>query len=214
MQLIDETLTSRLAPNGVFGRAKGRREEVLRAAALEFLEKGYPGATIQGIADHLSISKGAAHHRMGSKEQLFYEILVTGSGDAVRRLQEIISYPLTPSDRLRLALLLSMSAMLTEPQGQLAFEVPSYLSYLSAEHRAHVGALRDKYQEGIVQLIEEGIKVGEFRDLPDPKVVGFGLIGLCRSLRPWFRPDGPLSFAQVAEIWWDLAVKGLQAPRS
>jgi len=50
------------------------REAVLAAAAAEFCEKGFDGATAAGVARRAGVSKQLINHHFGSKEALFREV--------------------------------------------------------------------------------------------------------------------------------------------
>src|SRR3954452_6177364 len=52
----------------------GRRDEILREAALLFLESGYRGTSMGTIADRVGIAKPTLYHYWRSKEDILYEI--------------------------------------------------------------------------------------------------------------------------------------------
>lgn len=47
------------------------REEILRAARLDFAEKGYDGASVRGIARRAGVDPALVHHYFGTKDQVF-----------------------------------------------------------------------------------------------------------------------------------------------
>ena len=51
------------------------KEEIHKAAILEFSENGLRGASTQGIADRAGISKTKLHYHITSKEELYEEVL-------------------------------------------------------------------------------------------------------------------------------------------
>lgn len=54
---------------------KRTRQRILRAAAKEFTQKGFDGATVFGIAQRAHVSKQLVHHHFRSKDKLFQEVL-------------------------------------------------------------------------------------------------------------------------------------------
>lgn len=192
-----------------------KRDAVRRAAAQVFVEKGFRDATIQDIADRLGMPKGSAYYHMGSKEELFYEILVVGVTELVERLETIASYPLSVLDRLRLAIRDNLRSAVEEIHAPLVLKLTQDLEFLTPEHRAEYIALRDRYQRGFEGLIEEGIASGELRPLPNPKIAAFGILGMLSHFGRWYRPGGPLSVNDIADIYWDFIRAGLvAAPRT
>lgn len=58
------------------GRPKGTsdsRQKILDAAALEFGERGYDGATVRSIARRAGVDAALVHHYFGTKAELFTE---------------------------------------------------------------------------------------------------------------------------------------------
>jgi AcrR family transcriptional regulator len=51
------------------------RQRILDAAAKEFIQKGFDGATLFGIAQRARVSKQLIHHHFRSKDGLFQEVL-------------------------------------------------------------------------------------------------------------------------------------------
>lgn len=69
-----ERTAAEAAPPPRQGRRPGEstaREEILRAARGEFAEKGYPHATIRGIARAAGVNTKLVHYYFGTKQDLF-----------------------------------------------------------------------------------------------------------------------------------------------
>jgi AcrR family transcriptional regulator len=182
------------------------------AAAQVFLERGYTDASIQEIADRLGIPKGSAYHHVQSKEQLLYDVLTSGMDDLLQRLATIVGYPLSAAERLRLAMWDSLRASFDEERPATGVALYPDIRYLSDAHRKSYVESRDRYQNLLEGLLEQGIEAGEFRAIESPKMVIFGLLGMLANARLWFRPDGDLTLQDVAAYWWDLVFSGLRAP--
>jgi hypothetical protein len=60
----------------------------------------------------------------------------------------------------------------------------------------------------IREVIEAGVANGEFRPT-DPSVAALGIIGMCNYVTTWFRPEGPRSVAEVADVYAAMAVAAL-----
>jgi TetR/AcrR family transcriptional regulator len=53
-----------------------KRRQILDAAAREFAEKGYDGASLNRIIDDAGVSKGAMYYYFDDKEDLFHTVIV------------------------------------------------------------------------------------------------------------------------------------------
>jgi AcrR family transcriptional regulator len=186
------------------------RLSVQRAAAEAFLENGYADTSIQDIADRVGIPKGSAYHYVQSKEQLLFEVLMSGIEGLVSDLQTIASYPLAASDRLRLAIWSSLKSSFDDSQPAISVALQPDFRFLTPEHLGAYISSRDQYQEVFNRLLSEGSERGEFRHLENPKMVVFAILGMLANVRRWYQPEGPLSLEDIAGIWWDLVFNGLQ----
>jgi AcrR family transcriptional regulator len=170
-----------------------KREEIYGVAAQVFQERGFAGTTIQAIAEALGIPKASAYHHIGSKEELFFEILMTGVMGLVQRLETIAAYPLSALDRLRLAIHDNMRSGVEEVHSPLALMTRD-THVLSPEHRAEFRQVQRRYEQVFLGIIEEGIANGEIRPLPNPRIAMFGILQMVGSFSRWYKPSGPLTW--------------------
>jgi len=66
-----------------------RRAQILEAAIACFGEKGYYGTSIDDIAAHTHLSKGAIYHHFESKRDIFLALFEEWSGDLLTRWRSI-----------------------------------------------------------------------------------------------------------------------------
>jgi hypothetical protein len=75
---------------------------------------------------------------------------------------------------------------------------------------AQAAKAKREYDRTIERVVREGIAAGAFRDLP-PTMVVFGILGMCNWLHTWYRPDGPLSPEQIADVFVTVLERGYLA---
>ena len=80
--------------------------------------------------------------------------------------------------------------------------------HLSDPRRAAVLARRDAYEATFRRVITDGIATGSFT-MTDPAIASMFLLTALNGIPTWYRPDGPLSPAQLADLYADLAVRSL-----
>ncbi len=189
------------------------REAVRRAAAKVFMEKGFAETSIQDIADELGRPKASVYYYVSSKEGLLYEILISGMEGLVKRLEDICSYPLSALNRLRLAVRDNMRSSIEELHAPVAVDMHREALSLESEHRDEYLALRKRYQDMIVGLLEEANTMDEAK-IDNPKLIAFAILGMTHHFQRWFKPDGDLSLVEVADIWWSFMLGGLEGTGS
>ncbi len=69
---------------------------------------------------------------------------------------------------------------------------------------------RDKYEEGVRNLILAGTRSGEFAPC-DPALAVRAILGSLNWSIQWFSPDGPLTAVEIAERFADYLIRGLLA---
>lgn len=161
-------------------RQRQEREQLILCAAQELLlERGYHEMSVDEIAERVGISKGTVYLHFDGKEALLFALLNRGMREFTRAIDDTLSGPATPREKLRAVLELFYSGISSAHAqvARAAFQNPALLGRL-AEHRQRLSEVWDGPRKRIAALIEEGKAAGEFDpDLPTPV-----LLNLFRSL--------------------------------
>ena len=192
------------------GRAAGyedQRELILERAAALFARGGYPGTSMNQVAEACGLSKATLYHYYRDK----YELLVSIADGHVSRLQGTVDEALAQEET---------------PQGQMRVLIRRLVEeYASAqnEHRVlteDVKFLQPEDRERI--LGKERDMVAAFARVvtalrPDLKEAAMSkpltmlLFGMVNWMFTWMRPQGALAYEDMAPVVADLFLGGLQA---
>ncbi|HWT22736.1 MAG TPA: hypothetical protein VN213_04450 [Solirubrobacteraceae bacterium] len=71
---------------------------------------------------------------------------------------------------------------------------------LPAEHRRRIRSLKRLYLEELRGILREGARKGAF-SFGDLRITAFAIASLCASAHAWYDPEGPLTPAQVGEMY-------------
>jgi len=182
------------------------RERILRAAAFLFRKKGFKGTSMREIAEIVGINKSSLYHHIRSKQALLYEILEHTVDKAIGRLERIARSDLPPSERLRLAVENHVTHLIEDLDNVACF-IEEGKALAPERMRAYI-AKRDRYEGFFRQVIEEGIRAGEFRPA-DVKLAGFAVLGMCNWVARWYRADGGYTGEEIATSFSEFALRGL-----
>lgn len=154
-------MTAAPAAPGRLERRKARtRAAILAAATRLFHEQGFEATSIQQIAELADTGVGTLYGYFHSKEDILREVLRQSRDEAVARYQSAVSENTPAIDRVNRALE-SMAAYLDQNRRLLVS-----VFRLAARERP----VDDDYAEWLLrsftELIEAGIRSGEFRPLP------------------------------------------------
>ncbi len=61
-------------------------------------------------------------------------------------------------------------------------------------------ALGERYERAVQQIIDDGLKSGEFRADVDPQMMKFAIIGALNWTHRWHNPDRRLSGAEIGDV--------------
>jgi AcrR family transcriptional regulator len=188
-----------------------RKQEIARIAARLFAAQGFHGTGINELAQEVGLGKGALYYHIKSKEDLLYEISTAHVFQMIEIGEELGEREdLTPTEKLRQ---LSKSLMITigENRAELTVFFREVQS-LTDERGEAVRELRDRFEQIWARVIEDGVAKGEFRSLD--RVAIKGLLGLHNYSYIWLDPDGRCTPEEVSEVFMDLILNGLAAPKA
>lgn len=190
-------------------RADARRVGILRAAARIFRNRGFAAAGMREIAVAADLSPANLYHYFKGKDELLYfcqdrtlDRLLAGLA-AARRADGSLA------DRLRTLAVTHVRSLIDEVEGSAAhFEVDA----LPPPLRTRIVAKRDRYERGVRTLIADGIRRRAL-GAADATVATRAFLGALNWTAHWYRPEGPQTADEVADLVADYAVAGL-SPKS
>jgi TetR/AcrR family transcriptional regulator, cholesterol catabolism regulator len=82
---------------------------------------------------------------------------------------------------------------------------------LNEERLALIVPKRDEFRLNVEKLLKEGIENGEFREDLNAPIITFGILGAANWSYQWFNPNGVSTDREVAEIFVEMILEGIQA---
>jgi TetR/AcrR family transcriptional regulator len=114
------------------------------------------------------------------------------------------------AEKLRLVIESHLRCVLDEVEGSAAHLLTAHLP---PRLQRPLVAKRDRYEEGVRQLIVAGIQSGEF--IPcDAALAARAILGALNWSVRWFSHEGPLTASQIAEEFSYFLIRGLTAKPS
>jgi AcrR family transcriptional regulator len=188
-----------------------RRDELLRAAARVFAEKGFHGARISDVAEEAGVAYGLVYHYFRSKDELLETIFRESWGRLIGVLESIADTPKPALERLRLVTAALLRTWQQEPDlvRVLVREVAR-----SAQVQSHAGELGAAFAI-IRRVIEDGQASGEIRAELDPRLAAWIVYGAVEELHTgWVLgqlPDDDEAVALAERTLFDVVVHGMSA---
>ncbi|HID92617.1 MAG TPA: TetR/AcrR family transcriptional regulator [bacterium (Candidatus Stahlbacteria)] len=159
---------------------KERKGRILSVARQVFAENGYKGAVMEEVAKRSGLGKGTVYRTFKSKEKLFFTVF----GDALSALEETMFSELmkeeTAMGKLKRATKLYLKFF---EKNKDLFKILVYNAYTFEKNlEKKVRKRYLPYIQYITEIIEEGIKDGELKEIEDVEGSAFALMGVCNGL--------------------------------
>jgi AcrR family transcriptional regulator len=183
------------------------KERLLHVATRLFARHGFEGTSVQDIVDAAGVTKGAMYHYYDSKDDLLYELYHQVLSIQLSHLEQIVAGAGTAEQRLRAAAADVVRTSLDSLDDMIVFF--RSLHMLPDDKQAKVRAERRRYHDKFKALVAEGVAAGTFRSDISPDIVVHYFLSVVNQLGSWYKPDGPLSPDQVAELFTELFIGGL-----
>lgn len=204
----------------VLGRPGPRedgRKAILEAAATAFARRGYLATSIDAIADELGATKGRVYHYYRGKAEIFLDVVVTGMYDLIAELSPISKQEgLSPSDRIyRMAHLHASLMMVRNHPMRVSVQAVEMRTVpeieIHQETLTEVFELRRRYEQIFIDVVEEGVKAGDFGDL-DSNLAVKSALGSLNWIPIWYTPErgSEEDIERVADSFARFIVNGLK----
>ncbi len=165
-------------------RKKHRWEEnrkfILQAAERVFAQKGYKLATMDDIAEEVQFSKATLYRYYHSKRDILFETILDSfkavevklrminekKETAEKKLKEITRFALQFfRNKKNISRVFLMERSLMKTILELSPEEQKSLSQLEKRFLEGIRTRKERMLEALVEIFEEGIKAGEFREM-------------------------------------------------
>lgn len=171
-------------------------------------DKGYDATSVQEIVAAAGVTKGGFYHYFRSKAELLRLIHQEFVDHELRRIRHIVATVEDPRDQLRATIRSLLQGVSRHRQQIVIFE--QEWRYLAGDGYEDIRRKRAEIVELLTGQIERGIAAGVFSPHQPPRMVTFAIMGMCAWAYRWFRPNGALSSDEIADLWADMILKGIE----
>lgn len=189
-----------------------RREEIIRAAALVFRDRGFEAATLRDVALALDTDRATLYYYVGSKEELLQEIVREALGRDVQAAEAVKRSRATTPEKVR-ALIESMVTSYAEnyPHMNVYIEDLGRIARQDSEWSTDVIARTRAYESLVHSILNKGRRDGTLRtDLP-VELCALALFGMINWMHRWYRPNIKWSPQEIANTFTELFLNGYGA---
>lgn len=166
---------------------------ILDAAAAVFMKQGFAATSLDDISDNYGASKGVIYYHFRNKTKLFFAVQRRAMELTRAAILDVARGPGTPRERLK-GMATAHTLLMMEHLDYLRVAAQGLEMHLSGrtteEERQEIASiteLRDGNERLYLEVIEQGVKSGEFRKL-NSRVAVKPLLGALNWTSRWYHP--------------------------
>ena len=193
-------------------KSLARRNQIIQSAIILFDEAGYSSTSLDDIAKDAGLTREGVYYYFKNKSEILYEIIEPQSASLLFGLKEIVDNDdLSHEMKLRGAIenhldrfdryCLEMTVCLRDGLIEMDSEIWDKMK-----------KFWKPYEAMWCDLIESGQQSGAFRKIGDPKLIAFGILGMCNWMARWYDQSGPFTVDKIIECYSDLVLGGVCQP--
>ena len=185
-----------------------RKEQVIRSAAQLFREKGYAASSMRDLAQKLGIEAASLYSHIKSKEEILQNLCFDMAAEFRKSLEEVEKQKLTATDKLRRGIIGHIQVMAKDLTASAVFM--NEHRHLSQPYLRDFLLLRINYINRFKTMIEDGVRMGEFKDTIDKKLAVMTLFSSLNWMPMWYDPNSEIDPAELGQQLSDMLVNGLK----
>jgi TetR/AcrR family transcriptional regulator, cholesterol catabolism regulator len=195
-----------------------RRDAIRAAAGRVFHRKGFVATKLTDVAEEAGMDRASLYYYVGSKEQLFREVVSDAAVANIEDAERIAATELPAREKLtRLIESLMTSFERHYPYlyvlVQEDFQKLNRSGVADDEWRAVLREWNERYFAAVKSIVAQGMRSGELRSSLPPGIIANTLIGMVDSTHMWFQPNGMMDAAEIAAGMAEMVLGGLESPR-
>lgn len=185
-----------------------RKEQIFRKAAELFREKGYAASSMRDLAQKLGIEAASLYSHIKSKEEILQSLCFELATEFRKSLDEVEKQKGPASEKLRKGIIGHIQVMAKDLTAAAVFM--NEHRHLSQPYLREFLLLRINYINRFKDMIEEGIKTGEFKENIDKKLAVMTLFSSLNWMPQWYDPESNIVPESLGEQLSDMLVNGLK----
>lgn len=189
-------------------KSEQRQAQILKHAVELFNRQGYSNTSLDDIAKAVGISREGIYYYFKNRSQILLAIVKPQAEAIIEGFRQIAESDRDPREKLYLAVLNHLGCLdMTAPEMALTLR-DIYSSDVQDAH-PYLNPIWKLYEHLWTDLVASGQAGGVFMRDRDPKIVAFGILGMCNWMGRWFDREKPVPLEAIAATFAEMIAFGV-----
>ena len=192
-----------------------RRAEIIATAAKVFREKGFRGTSLADVAESLGTDRASLYYYIGSKQELFHEIVRDAAEGNAAQAESIRDGAGTAADKLGRLICALMSSYAAHYPYLFVYiqEDLSKVADRKSPWARQMAVINKRYDDAVIGIVESGFEDGSIRPVAPARVIAYGIIGMVNWTHRWYREGarGMSAAAEIGQSFAEIVLNGLSS---
>lgn len=182
------------------------KEQIIVAAQNMFRERGYPAASMRELAKEVGVEPASIYSHFKSKDDILKFICFKIADDFFEAQEPILHSVSNPVEKLKRLIAEHIRVVINNLDAATVFFIE--WSYLKNPDLNEFISMREKYERGFRDVIQEGITSGDFR-MMDVNFTVRLLFSIMNGVHEWYKTSGKVSPDEVGDKMSGFILNGL-----
>lgn len=189
-------------------KSERRRRTIIESAVKLFDERGYANTSLDDVAQAVGLKREALYYYFKNRTEILLAIIEPQTKELYEGLKAVTKMDTTPTIKLQLAI---KNHLVRFDRHCLEMTISLRDGVLSPDDpvREFMTTLWKKYERMWTKLILDGQRAGEFDSTGNPKMIAFGILGMCNWIARWYDPTKKVSINQIIDTYTSLVCSGI-----
>lgn len=191
------------------GSNGARTAAAIRRTALKLIHRqGFAAMSLRQLAAEVGIQPASLYNHIATKQDLLFEI-VREHMESMLAAADATLAAAPPGPIAQIEAFCAHHLLYHFERKQEVYISNSELRALEGQNRTRILAMRRRYEDTLIGLLERGTGAGVI-DVPDPKVAAYAMIAALTGVCVWYKPSGRLSKQELVTIHTALLLDGIR----
>lgn len=185
-----------------------RREAILQKAVDLFDRQGYVNTSLDDVAKAVGIKREALYYYYRSRAEILLAIIGPQTAALVDGMARVVAQDLPAIEKLEGAIRNHLQRF-DRHCLEMTISLRDGIMGANPEVRGAMQRVWKEYESMWTALIDGGQRDGSFDRIGDPKMVAFGILGMCNWISRWYNPRKDASIEELIRTYFVMVSQGL-----